>query len=85
MSLAAVCVSASDSYVKAISDLFNLSEREPAHFHNQYLFFTESPTFPLKSRHCWQSKWGEVTPHFFGSFAFFCPGDAMIESIQIDY
>lgn len=36
-------VSVSEGYVKAISGLFNLSERELAHFHNHHLSFPDPP------------------------------------------
>lgn len=39
------CVSVNEGYVKAISGLFNLSERELAHFHNHHLSFSDSPHF----------------------------------------
>lgn len=43
------CVSVSEGYVKAISGLFNLSERELAHFHNDHLSFPDPPhCFPAE-------------------------------------
>lgn len=39
------CVSVNEGYVKAISGLFNLSERELAHFHNHHLSFSDPPHF----------------------------------------
>lgn len=37
------CVSVTEGYVKAISSLFNLSERELAHFHNHHLPLPDPP------------------------------------------
>lgn len=36
-------MSVNEGYVKAISGLFNLSERELAHFHNHHLAFPDPP------------------------------------------
>ena len=51
----AACVSVTEGYVKAISGLFNLSERELAHFHNHHLSSPDPPhraTSPRRWNKC---------------------------------